>query len=106
MLVSVIIPTYNCAKYIEGSFHSVINQTVNDWELQIIDACSIDNTTDIIQPILNHYSNIHYYRLPQNGGSSVAITVGIKRARGKYIDFLDSDELWNKDKLEKQISFM
>lgn len=106
MLVSVIMPTYNCAKYIEESIHSVINQTVKDWELQIIDDCSTDNTADIIKPFLNQYSNIHYYRLPKNGGPAVARTVGIKRATGKYIAFLDSDDLWNKDKLEKQISFM
>lgn len=106
MLVSVIMPTYNCGKYIEDSIKSVINQTITDWEIQIIDDCSTDDTFEIIDPYLSMYKNIHYYRLPENSGPAVARTEGIKRATGKYVAFLDSDDLWNKDKLEKQIAFM
>lgn len=106
MLVSVIMPTYNCGKYIEQSIQSVVHQTVPDWEIQIVDDCSTDNTSEVLKPILERYPNIHYYRLPQNSGPAVARTEAIKRANGKYIAFLDSDDLWVPEKLEKQIAFM
>lgn len=106
MLVSVIMPTYNCGKYIAQSVDSVINQSISDWEIQIVDDCSTDNTYEVLKPYLNKYPNIHYYRLPENGGPAVARTEAMKRASGKYIAFLDSDDLWLPDKLEKQISFM
>ncbi|SDL41728.1 Glycosyltransferase involved in cell wall bisynthesis [Kandleria vitulina] len=106
MLVSVVMPTYNCGKYISESIDSVIAQTITDWEIQIVDDCSTDNTLEVLKPYLEKYSNIHYYILPQNGGPAVARTEAIKRATGKYIAFLDSDDLWTPDKLEKQITFM
>lgn len=106
MLVSVIMPTYNCAKFIAASLDSVIAQTISDWEIQIVDDCSTDNTVEVLKPYLEKYPNIHYYCLPQNGGPAVARTEAIKRASGKYIAFLDSDDLWLPNKLEKQIEFM
>ena len=106
VLVSVIMPTYNCGKYIAESIDSVINQTVTDWEIQIVDDCSTDNTDEILKPYLEKYPNIHYCRLQQNGGPAVARTEAIKRATGKYCAFLDSDDLWMPEKLEKQIAFM
>lgn len=106
VLVSVIMPTYNCGKYIAASINSVIAQTVMDWEIQIVDDCSTDNTNDVLKPYLAKHSNIYNYRLPQNDGPAVARTEAIKRATGKYCAFLDSDDLWTPDKLEKQIAFM
>lgn len=106
MLVSVIMPTYNCGKYIEESIQSVLNQTITDWEIQIVDDCSTDHTKELLQPFLEKYSNIHYYCLQTNGGPAAARTEAIKRATGKYIAFLDSDDLWMPEKLEKQIEFM
>lgn len=106
MLVSVIMPTYNCGKYILQSLDSVIAQTVTDWEVQIVDDCSTDNTADVLKPYLKKYPNIHYYVLPKNGGPAVARTEALKRATGKYIAFLDSDDMWFPEKLEKQIAFM
>ena len=106
MLVSVVMPTYNCGKYIFRSIDSVLAQTMNDWEIQIVDDCSTDDTADVIVPYLNKYPQIHYYRLPQNGGPAVARTEAIRRSTGKYIAFLDSDDLWLPKKLEKQIDFM
>lgn len=105
-LVSVIMPTYNCAAYIVASIESVIAQSITDWEIQIVDDCSTDNTKDVLKPYLAAYANIHYYCLSENGGPAVARTEAIKRATGKYIAFLDSDDLWFPDKLEKQIAFM
>jgi len=84
----------------------VIAQTVTDWEIQIVDDCSMDDTEAVLKPYLDKYSSIHYYRLPENRGPAVARTEAIKRAAGKYIAFLDSDDLWTPDKLEKQIAFM
>lgn len=106
MLVSVVMPTYNCGKYIEESILSVINQTLQDWELQIVDDCSSDNTFEILKPYLEKYPNIHYYCLKKNSGPAVARTEAIKRSKGKYIAFLDSDDIWMPEKLQKQISFM
>jgi len=106
MLVSVVIPTYNCSKYIASTIESVIAQTISDWEIQIVDDCSTDNTYDVLKPYLERYPFIHYSRLPQKGGAAVARTEAIKRSRGKYIAFLDSDDLWLPDKLKIQISYM
>jgi len=106
MLVSVIMPTFNCGNFIKESVESVINQTIKDWEIQIVDDCSTDNTYEVLKPFLEKYSNIHYYKLPQNSGPAAARTEAMKRASGKYVAFLDSDDLWAPDKLEKQIAFM
>lgn len=106
MLVSVIMPTYNCGKYILQSLDSVISQTITDWEVQIVDDCSTDNTAEVIKDYLVKYPNIHYTVLGQNSGPAVARTEAIKRAKGKYIAFLDSDDIWYSQKLEKQIEFM
>lgn len=106
MLVSVIMPTYNCSKYIAQALDSVIAQTITDWEVQIVDDCSTDNTAEVLKPYLEKYPNIHYSVLAQNGGPAMARTEAIKRATGKYIAFLDSDDLWMPDKLDKQIQYM
>lgn len=106
MLVSVIMPTYNCGRFITQSIDSVINQTISDWEIQIVDDCSTDNTYEIVQPYLEKYPTIHYYRLEKNSGPAIARTEAIKRANGKYIAFLDSDDLWHEEKLQKQIAYM
>lgn len=105
-LVSVIMPTYNCAKYIIQSVHSVVAQTFTNWELIIVDDCSTDGTEEILKPILKSHLNIHYYQLPNNSGPAIARTEAINRANGKYIAFLDSDDIWLPKKLEKQIAFM
>ena len=105
-LVSVIMPTYNCGRFIAESVQSVLVQTMPDWELQIVDDASTDDTSDELKPFLETYPQIHYTRLPQNAGPAVARTEAIRRAAGKYIAFLDSDDLWVPEKLEKQIGFM
>lgn len=106
MLVSVIMPTFNCGEYISKSLDSVIAQTLSDWEIQIVDDCSTDNTAEVLRPYLDRYPNIHYSVLAKNSGPAVARTVAIKRATGQYIAFLDSDDIWLPNKLEKQIGFM
>ena len=106
MLVSVIMPTYNCGAFIAASIDSVLAQTVTDWELCIVDDCSDDNTCEVLGPYLEKYPNIHYTRLPENGGPAAARTEALRQATGKYVAFLDSDDLWLPEKLEKQIAFM
>ncbi len=105
-LVSVIMPTYNCGKYIAESVESVLAQTLKDWELQIVDDCSEDGTFEVLIPYLEKHKNIHYHCLAKNGGPQVARTEAIRLAEGQYIAFFDSDDLWSPEKLEKQIMFM
>ena len=103
-LVSIIMPTYNCAKFIKETIQSVINQTYENWELVIVDDCSKDNTEEIVASFND--KRIKYHRLEKNSGAAVARTTSMKKAIGNYMAFLDSDDLWKKDKLEKQLDFM
>lgn len=105
-LVSIIMPTYNCEKFIESSIKSVIDQTYQNWELIIVDDCSTDSTKKIVKKYMDKYKNILYKLLLKNSGAAVARNTGIKMAKGKYIAFLDSDDLWNRNKLKEQVSFM
>ena len=98
-------PTYNCGKYIVETINSVINQTYENWELIISDDCSTDNTTEIIKPFLVD-KRIKYCKFSENKGAAAARNNSMKLAKGKYMAFLDSDDLWYEDKLEKQINFM
>ena len=105
-LVSIITPSYNSSKFIEECINSVISQTYLDWEMIIIDDCSIDNSRDLITKFAKEDSRIHPIFLEENVGAAEARNIAIKESKGKYIAFLDSDDLWKKNKLEKQISFM
>ncbi len=107
VLVSVIMPTYNCGAYICESIESVLAQTETEWEIQIVDDCSTDDTAQRLQPYLERYpGKIFYTRLAENGGPAVARTEAIRRANGRYVAFFDSDDLWMPQKLERQIAFM
>ena len=104
-LVSIIMPTYNCAKFIGETIESVQKQTYKDWELIIVDDCSKDNTKDVVNKYLDD-KRIKYHLLKENSGAAVARTKAMELAKGNYMAFLDSDDLWTKDKLSKQIEFM
>ena len=104
-LVSIIMPSYNTAKYIAESIKSVLAQTYADWELIIVDDCSTDNTDEVVAPFLSD-SRIIYLKNEKNSGAAVSRNYAIRVAKGKWIAFLDSDDLWLSDKLEKQIKFM
>ncbi len=104
-LVSVIMPSYNTAKYISDSINSVLYQTYKNWELIIVDDCSTDNTDEAVKPFLSD-NRIMYLKNEKNSGAAVSRNYALREAKGKWIAFLDSDDLWEKDKLEKQISFM
>ena len=103
-LVSIIMPTYNCAKFIKETIESVLNQTYENWELVIVDDCSNDNTEEVVERFND--KRIKYHKLEKNSGAAVARTTAMKMATGNYMAFLDSDDLWKKDKLEKQLDFM
>lgn len=103
-LVSIIMPTYNCAKFIGKTIESVLNQTYSNWELIIVDDCSKDNTEEVVKAFND--SRIKYNKLENNSGAAIARTEAMKIASGTYMAFLDSDDLWKKDKLEKQLKFM
>lgn len=105
-LVSIITPAYNAAAYIAETIESVIAQTYTNWEMLIVNDCSKDNTAEIIQNYAAKDKRIKLINLKQNSGAAVARNTAIQNAKGRYIAFLDSDDLWKKEKLQKQIEFM
>ena len=104
-LVSVIMPSWNTGKFIVESIQSVINQTYSNWELIIVDDCSNDNTDSVVKQFLSD-SRIKYFKNEHNSGAAVTRNKALREANGEWIAFLDSDDLWLPEKLEKQIDFM
>lgn len=105
-LVSIVTPCYNSENYISETIESVINQTYSNWEMIIVDDISFDNSIEIIKKYCEKDSRIKYYILEEKGGASLARNKAIRESKGKYIAFLDSDDLWKEEKLEKQVKFM
>lgn len=101
--VSIIMPAYNAERYITEAIQSVIAQTFTDWELIVIDDASQDSTVEIVQKFSAQNSRILLYRNMQNSGVSATRNRGLDMAIGEYVAFLDSDDIWASDKLEKQI---
>lgn len=104
-LVSIIMPSYNTAQYIEKTIKSVLDQTYTNWELIIVDDCSTDNTDEVVKNYLTD-KRIKYLKNEQNSGAAVSRNRALREAKGQWIAFLDSDDLWMPEKLEKQIRFM
>ena len=125
-LVSIIMPSYNTAPFIAESIRSVLAQTYTDWELVIVDDASTDNTDEVVQRVIqgeqksvchpersvsvvegsNSEERIRYLKNDRNRGAAYSRNRALREAKGKWIAFLDSDDLWTPEKLEKQISFM
>lgn len=105
-LVSIITPTYNSAKYIEFTIDSVIKQTYRNWEMIIVDDNSLDETVEIIQKHIHFDDRIKLIELDKNYGPAIARNKAIENAKGKFISFLDSDDIWMPSKLEKQVNFL
>ena len=105
-LVSIITPSYNSAKFIVECVDSVSSQTYQHWEMIIVDDYSEDNSRGIISELADKDKRIKSIFLEKNVGAAETRNVAIRQAKGKYIAFLDSDDLWDSHKLEKQISFM
>lgn len=104
ILVSIITPVYNSEKYIGDTIKSVLSQTHKNWEMIIADDCSTDETALVIQSFND--DRIKYLRMTENGGAAVARNKALEKAEGDFIAFLDADDMWKPEKLEKQLRFM
>lgn len=105
-LVSIITPTWNCARFICETIRSVQAQTYQNWEMIISDDCSTDNTKEVIAPYLQSDKRIKYICNEKKSGAAITRNNALKVAKGKWVAFLDSDDLWLPEKLEKQVRFM
>lgn len=104
-IVSIITPCYNSERFISKTIESILNQTYPYWEMIIVDDGSQDNTRGIIEEYCEQDSRIRLINLKENSGSAtIPRNIAIKEAKGRYIAFIDSDDLWKPDKLEKQLS--
>ena len=100
MKVSVITPMYNCEKFISETIESVLNQTYTNWEMIIIDDCSTDKSKQIVKQYIERDKRIRLIALNENSGAAVARNKGIEVSSGRFIAFLDGDDLWESNKLE------
>ena len=103
-LVSIVVPAHNAASCIDDTIHSVLGQTYENWELIIVDDCSSDDTLEVLKQFKS--DKIKIIALKKNVGAARARNRGVSAARGRYICFLDADDLWQPSKLERQIEFM
>lgn len=103
-LVSIIMPSWNTGKFIAESIESVLAQTYKNWELLIVDDCSTDNTDEVVASFKD--TRIKYFKNEKNSGAALTRNRAMREAQGEWIAFLDSDDLWAPNKLEKQLRFM
>ena len=104
--ISIVMPSYSSEFFLHKTINSIINQTIKNWELIIVDDCSPDNSNEVIKSYIAKNSQIKLIQLEKNMGPSAARNRGIKESKGRYIAFLDSDDIWASDKLEQQLNFM
>ena len=104
--VSVIIPVYNVSKYIAHTIESILRQSYKDVEILLVDDCSSDNSVEIIEKYATVHLNVVSLQLESNQGAAVARNKALSVAKGRYVAFLDGDDLWCEGKLEKQLAFM
>ncbi len=105
-LVSIIIPVYNAERYLKDTINTFLNQTYKNWEAIFVDDCSTDNSKKIIINYSKKDKRIKYFCQDKNGGPALARNKGVDLAKGQFICYMDADDLWQKNKLEKQIEFM
>lgn len=105
-LVSIIMPLYNCKNFVVDSIKSVLFQTYEHWELIIVDDMSTDNSYDVAKAFVDDELRIQLHQLQSNSGAAAARNHAIELAKGEFIAFLDSDDLWVENKLEEQVAFM
>lgn len=105
-LVSVITPMYNAEQYIGETIASVRNQSYENWEMIIVDDCSTDQSANIVMELMKGDERIRYYKNDTNQGVASSRNAAIEQAQGRYLAFLDSDDIWERDKLKKQIGYM
>jgi teichuronic acid biosynthesis glycosyltransferase TuaG len=105
-IVSILIPTYNCENFIGKTLQSVKNQSYIYWEIILVDDASTDNTVSIIKEFAQGDNRIKLTELVKNSGNGFARNIALQNATGRYIAFLDADDLWFPLKLEKQLRFL
>lgn len=103
-LVSIVVPVHNAEKYLSKTIESVRAQTYPDWELILVDDCSKDGTSELYETLLEE--NIIVIKLPTNSGAATARNTGLTQAQGRYLAFLDADDIWRPEKLEQQLKYM
>ncbi|MBK5201719.1 MAG: glycosyltransferase family 2 protein [Spirochaetaceae bacterium] len=104
-LISIIIPNYNSEKVLQETLNSVLNQTYKNWELIFVDDCSTDKSLDIAKKNAKLDNRIKIFTFAQNGGPGIATKFGFTKSRGEWIAFIDADDIWPSNKLEKQMKF-
>jgi len=104
--ISIITPVYNSEKLIRETIECVLNQTYHNWELLLVDDCSLDNSAQIIKEYAEKDSRVKYIKLNENSGAAAARNSALKKSTGRFIAYLDADDLWKIEKLEKQVNFM
>jgi len=105
-LVSIITPSFNSEKFIVEAIQSVQHQTYQHWEMIIVDDCSSDETVSIVEEIAIKDARVQLFKLEKNSGTGISRNAALGKANGKYIAFLDADDLWKPNKLAVQIEFM
>lgn len=105
-LISIILPVYNSEKYLNNCIESIINQSYKNWELIIVDDCSTDSSSKILEYYSLKYPNVVVLRQNTNSGAGSSRNLGLRKASGSFIAFIDSDDIWDNDKLNNQIVFM
>ncbi|WP_121610971.1 teichuronic acid biosynthesis protein TuaG [Mesobacillus foraminis] len=105
-LISIITPSYNAGAFIGQTIESVQKQTFQEWEMLIVDDCSSDDTREKVGQYAAEDSRIRLICLEENGGAAVARNTALRAAEGRYVAFLDSDDCWKPEKLERQLRFM
>ena len=104
-LVSIVMPAYNVGDYIDESIRSVQAQTYTNWELLIVDDCSTDDTVDKIKAFMGD-TRIKVLQNERNSGAAISRNYALREASGKWVAFLDADDVWLPEKLEQQLTFM
>ncbi len=105
-LISIVMPVYNAASYLEKTIGSVQAQTYSDWELIAVDDCSKDNSYEMLCQMAETDPRIRPVKAEKNAGAAMARNRGIDLTNGRYLAFLDSDDLWHPQKLEKELAFL
>lgn len=105
-LVSIITPAYNNSEFIKQTIESVQKQTYKNWEMIVVDDCSTDRTPELIKKISQKDDRIKYIKLKKNSGAAIARNRALRESRGRFIAYLDADDLWKKNKIQNQIDFM
>jgi len=107
-LISIIVPVYNAENFIEETMDCVAAQTYTNWELLLVEDCSSDNTVTLIRQYMERTGDprIRLIMQPSNMGAASARNRGLKEANGRYVSYLDADDLWMPEKLEKELAFM